>query len=59
LSVCRLRADHSERAVSGRGKTYRIKGFRLLTLREMRRKRCRAQATLCRQLHCNAWVAAY
>ena len=27
----------------GQGKTYRIKGFRLLQLRETRRKRCRGR----------------
>jgi hypothetical protein len=48
LAVCRLRADRSKAAEGGRGKTYRIKGFRLLLLREARRKRCRGQATLYR-----------
>jgi hypothetical protein len=46
LSVCLLCADRSQVEECGRGKTYRIKGFRLLSLREVRRKRCRGEATL-------------
>jgi hypothetical protein len=54
-----LCADRSHSDLRGRGKTYRIKGFRFLTSREVRRKRCRVKAALYCRLNCNAWVAAY
>jgi hypothetical protein len=36
LAVCRLCADRSRRRAGGRGKTYRIKGFRFPRSRETR-----------------------